>query len=477
MPLSISNPRERAIVGIADAVLSAVRLATRPFGRRAHGEPRRILLLRLERIGDLLMTLDAIAAVRRLAPTAEIDLIVGSWNRALAEMLDGPTRIETLDAPWLARDPSTPLRTGPSTPLRTGPTATLGAGAATSIAADPPNLRGEGPSNGASLRAMFARAVQWRRRRYDLAINFEGDIRTNVLLALTGAPRRIGFGMAGGGAALTDVVSHDARLHTRTNALRLVQRAFGERAAQGVLAAIAESPSRLHVPDAARSLASERLGLPSDRQANPAGLPRAESSTSQTESRGLPRAESRGPFIGLHVSSGRAIKQWDLDRFASVGQRLAREIGATIVLTGSDVDRPMVDAVKRMLGREVSVKDLCGVLDLPALAAVLERLDLLITGDTGPMHLAAAVGTPVVAVFGPSDPARYAPVASAVVRVDLPCSPCNRIRLPPARCVGHTPDCLTGVSVDAVYDAALALLSPGRPGTPRFTPLRMVARS
>ena len=74
-------------------------------------------------------------------------------------------------------------------------------------------------------------------------------------------------------------------------------------------------------------------------------------------------------------------------------------------------------------------------------AALLARLDLLVTGDTGPMHLAAAVGTPVVAVFGPSDPARYAPRGprDRVVRIDLPCSPCNRIRRPPARCVGHTP--------------------------------------
>ena len=68
------------------------------------------------------------------------------------------------------------------------------------------------------------------------------------------------------------------------------------------------------------------------------------------------------------------------------------------------------------------------------------------------MHLAVAVGTPVVAVFGPSDPARYAPRGplDRVVRVDLPCSPCNRIRLPPARCVGHTPDCLAFVTADSV---------------------------
>jgi ADP-heptose:LPS heptosyltransferase len=101
------------------------------------------------------------------------------------------------------------------------------------------------------------------------------------------------------------------------------------------------------------------------------------------------------------------------------------------------------------------VLDLTDGVNLLTAAAVLERLDLLVTGDTGPMHLAHAVGTPVVAVFGPSDPVRYAPrgLHDRVVRVDLPCSPCNRIRVPPTRCTGHTPDCLAGVEVSAVVRA------------------------
>jgi ADP-heptose:LPS heptosyltransferase len=129
------------------------------------------------------------------------------------------------------------------------------------------------------------------------------------------------------------------------------------------------------------------------------------------------------------------------------------------VLTGSGDDRSLVDSVTRALPAE-HVIDVAGHLDLLTLAAVLERLDLLITGDTGPMHLAVGVSTPVVAVFGPSDPARYAPrgPSDRVVRVDLPCSPCNRIRLPPARCVGHTPDCLASISADRVFTAALSVL-------------------
>jgi ADP-heptose:LPS heptosyltransferase len=80
------------------------------------------------------------------------------------------------------------------------------------------------------------------------------------------------------------------------------------------------------------------------------------------------------------------------------------------------------------------------------------------------MHLAAAMGTPVVALFGPSDPKRYGPLArkARVVRVDLWCSPCGRVRLPPERCRGHVPDCMDGISVDAVVTAANELLTIDR---------------
>ena len=85
------------------------------------------------------------------------------------------------------------------------------------------------------------------------------------------------------------------------------------------------------------------------------------------------------------------------------------------------------------------------------------------TGDTGPMHLAAAVGTPVVGIFGPTDPARYAPLInqSAAVHANLWCRPCHRTRRPPARCRHGAPDCLVGVGTGDVVAAVRSLLVPG----------------
>jgi len=169
------------------------------------------------------------------------------------------------------------------------------------------------------------------------------------------------------------------------------------------------------------------------------------------------------PKIGIHVSAGRAVKQWPEAQFRQVAERLIRDRAAGIVLTGAPEDRAQVDVVRCGLPVD-RVVDLCGGASLLTVAAVIEQLDLVVTGDTGPMHVAHAVGTPGVAVFGPSDPRRYGPrgVHDIVVRIDLPCSPCNRIRLPPARCTGHTPDCLAGIETAQVLAAIDEALRDGR---------------
>ncbi|HVL67127.1 MAG TPA: glycosyltransferase family 9 protein [Vicinamibacterales bacterium] len=381
--LQIYDPRERALVTAADTLFGAAAAIARPFRRRAMpAVVRRILLLRLERIGDLLMTLPAIADVRAANPEAEIDLVVGSWNASVARHIEGVSRVETLDAAWLARE-------------------------------------------GAGLRmpALLRAAAGWRSRRYDVAINFEPDVRSNLLLAVAGARQTVGYRSAGGGALLDAALDYDPSAHTADNARRLAAAAFRRPPAEG-------SPRTLRVPDEHRHRAASLLDA------------------------------RRPPFVAVHAAGGRAVKQWDPERFAAVARALVTRRGATIVLTGTPADRRWIEPVRLGLPERAVVDLSSHDADLLTVAAVLERCELLVTGDTGPMHLAAAVGTPIVAVFGPSDPRRYAPRGplDRVVRVDLPCAPCNRIRLPPARCTGRTPDCLALVAADDVLDAALGVL-------------------
>jgi len=388
--LLIHDRNERTLVGLTDLLLSAGRAVSRR-STRVDQPPARILVLRLERIGDLLMTLPALAELRAAFPAATVDLVVGSWNEPLAGLLNIVDSVQTLDAPWLAR----------------------------------------GHPNGGYLE-LVRRARSWRADRYDLALNFEGDIRSNLLVALSGAPRRAGFGIKGGGAFLTERGSYDRGAHVAVNAGRLVDTVL---ARPSTSVAPGDQPI-LDPSESARRVADELL------------------------------EHAREPLIGVHASGGRAIKQWDPARFADAARQLVAARGGTVVLTGSREDRAIVDEVKSHITGDTPVIDLTGATDLMALAAVLERLSLFITGDTGPMHLAAAVGTPIVAIFGPSDPVNYGPwmtpTRARVVRVDIWCSPCNQIRRPPTRCVGHMPDCLVGVNVEAVVAAANGLLDARR---------------
>jgi ADP-heptose:LPS heptosyltransferase len=401
--LDIYTPRERWTVGLADAGLTALTLPGRLLRRRKARPAKRILLLRLERIGDLLMSLGAIRAVRAQAPDAEIDLVVGSWNAAVAGLILEVTRVETLDVPWLARGGA-----------------------------------GDSPA------ALIRRAVGWRTRRYDLAINFEGDIRSHALMALAGAARRVGFGQAGGGPLLTDVVTHDGGRHVADNGLSLVERAFDLPSGSLPRASTAEGATawRLEVPERARAAARAAVG--------------------QLSGSGVPDSDT---WLAVHAPGGREVKQWPVARFAEAAAALSREMGATVLLTGGPGDARLVDELDaRLSAMGIRAAKLQGTNDLVVLAGLLQQCRLLLTGDTGPMHVAAAVGTPVLAVFGPSMPWRYGPLVEPhrIVRVDLPCSPCNRIRLPPERCRGHVPDCLDQVTTRAVVDAGLALLAAAR---------------
>jgi ADP-heptose:LPS heptosyltransferase len=393
--LQIPYREERWLVGVADAGLRALTFIGAPFRRAsaaAARPPQRILLLRLERVGDLVMVLDAIAMARAYAPHAQIDLVVGSWNSALARLIPGVDSVETLDVPWMTRH-----------------------------------------GRRLAWRELVRRARAWRSRGYDVAVNFEPDIRSNFLLALSGARRKIGFVSGGGGAFLTEGLNPDPNAHTAANAKALVMRALAEAGAtvRGAQQIDRQNPA-LELPEAARQRAAELIG-----SVSPAGL-----------------------AIGVQPAAGRQIKEWDPVRFAEVGAHLALTRGAKIVLIGSAADRPALDAVRARWPSTVPLVQIPLDTDLAVLAAVLERLALFITGDTGPMHLAAAVGTPVVAIFGPSLPTRYAPLSpkSRVVRIDIPCSPCNLLRKPPARCIGHVPDCLAGIEASQVIEAANQLL-------------------
>ncbi|MCI5210977.1 MAG: glycosyltransferase family 9 protein [Candidatus Electrothrix sp. ATG2] len=131
-----------------------------------------------------------------------------------------------------------------------------------------------------------------------------------------------------------------------------------------------------------------------------------------------------GPFIAVHPGSRLVLKRWFPDRFAQVCENLFQQYGLPIVLVGVAQEASLTEHIQATLqGQECQAVSLAGALNIRQLAALLGRAALFLCNDSAPMHIAAAMKTPTVALFGPSksvETAPYSPVAQ-VVEKDYPC--------------------------------------------------------
>jgi lipopolysaccharide heptosyltransferase I len=161
------------------------------------------------------------------------------------------------------------------------------------------------------------------------------------------------------------------------------------------------------------------------------------------------------PRVAVLPVSRWPTKNWPAEAFVEVARRLRQERPATIYLLGSSADRPVCDRMAQSLPAD-AVVNLAGTLSLPETGAVLREMDLLISNDSGPVHMAAVVGTPALVVFGPTNPARTGPYGNGhrVVSTALDCQPCysRECRFPGL-------PCMTGVSPDRVATEAIAMLN------------------
>jgi heptosyltransferase-2 len=161
-----------------------------------------------------------------------------------------------------------------------------------------------------------------------------------------------------------------------------------------------------------------------------------------------------GPWIGVNPGAffGSA-KRWPPERFAAVADTVARRTETRVAIVGGPAERPLAEAIAE--GLEAPARVLCGETTLGELVGVLSRLSLLLTNDSGPMHVAAALGTPLVAVFGSTDWRETPPVGetSRIVREETDCAPCLLRECP----IDHR--CMTRVRIDRVAAEALELVA------------------
>jgi heptosyltransferase-2 len=160
-------------------------------------------------------------------------------------------------------------------------------------------------------------------------------------------------------------------------------------------------------------------------------------------------------LICLNPGASNRIKCWSTASFAALADRLINELDAKILIIGGNEERDLADSICAATYKPPL--DLVGKLSLTQLGAVLKRCKVLVSGDTGPMHLATAVKTPVVALFGAIDPRRTGPVGKGhrvIQHKEVECVPCN------AKTCRNTInlECMDKITVDEVFSEVAAML-------------------
>jgi len=251
-----------------------------------------------------------------------------------------------------------------------------------------------------------------RKRRFDLILDLQGLLRTGLLSYLSGAPTRIGFEEG-------REFSHLFYTHR-----------------------VKADEDSLHAVDRYLLIARE-LGAKTDLKRFDISLNERDRARTQKI---VKLACGDQPILAIHATARQEVKRWPLERFAQLADQISQAGWGIPVFIGAKEDvQDIVLIRKRMLTRSV---DFAGQTSLKELASLLKMSRLLITNDSGPMHLAAAVGTPVVALFGPTEPKKIGPYGKGhvVLQHTEQCSACRTGSEGPHRC-------LEAISVNEVAEA------------------------
>jgi lipopolysaccharide heptosyltransferase II len=151
-----------------------------------------------------------------------------------------------------------------------------------------------------------------------------------------------------------------------------------------------------------------------------------------------------GKYVVLNIGATTSAKRWTPEGFASLARELMDRYALQAVLTGGPVDEPMAHKIESMAGDKIV--NLVGKTSFQDLIEIIVRALAVVTCDTGPMHLAVALGKEVIALIGPTNPKRTGPLRGRIIRQDLDCMPCNQ-----RQC--ENPVCMRGITAEMVLDA------------------------
>ena len=255
---------------------------------------------------------------------------------------------------------------------------------------------------------MFRIIRHLRERKFTLAIDLQRKFRTELLMYFSGAAERVGKG--------------------RFCSIRVRE--------QGNKHATAHYFDILHA-----------VGIPAEDQRLELFLAESErlDAAKRIETAGIPDTALK---VGIFPGAGWKLREWMPERFAAIGDRLVSEFNANVLVYGGQKETELVQTVVDLM--DAPAIPFAGNLRIRPLAACIEQCDLFLTNDTGPMHIAAAVGTPTVSLFGPGNHIRFQPIGAMhqTIRHDVPCSPCKQFT---DKCKDNI--CMKGIAVDAVWQS------------------------
>lgn len=360
-----------------------------PIGR---GDDLRILFLRPDHLGDILLTFPAVCALRAALPGVRIGFLVPEGLENAAWLCGAVDSVHWMRFPNLAE-----------------------------------------PFDKTTWAERASRIGSALRGRYDVALLPRPDDPWCGPIAVSaGIPCRLGFDIENMGPYVSNPVNLPPDGHVSRLALALVSALLGDshlRDADLVSLPPASIRVRDEDKDRARSLLAQVAGRTGWR-----------------------------PII-IHAGSGWPIKNWPPERWAAVAEAIHRRFGVHVLALGTPRDIELMDAVSR--AGAGAVCQLPGQVSVGTLAALHRRALLVISSDSGALHLAALVGTPIIGLYGPADPLQFGPLLPSarvgIVRVGLPCSPCRTLLDPPCG-FSTEPPCMVGIAVDRVLDAVDGVL-------------------
>jgi len=372
-----------AAAGLAARIRRLLGRRRRAAATAENDDPRVILLVQLDHLGDAIISTAILPSLRSRYPAASIEVLAGPWNRELFEAMPEVDRVHVSRVNRFARS---------------------------------------GFARFAWTAATFWWGLRLRERKVDLGVDLRGEFPIALMLWLCGARRRLGWACGGGGFLLSDTADFLPGRPEVESRWALIAR-LGIRPP--------DDPRRRQPRFEPPAIGVRGSGI----GVRGSGIGVRESGIGVRES-GI------GGLVVLHVGAGTPAKQWPAAYWRELLGRIIVAHGPQVVLVGSGKDCKIATEI---LGsrRWPGVEDCTGRLNVAELAAVLRRADVLVGADSAPAHLAAAVGTPVVVLFsGTNDPLQWKPCGRAVtvLRHAVACSPCHRERCPRR---GHP--CMSGL--------------------------------